>query len=447
MELSPATTLSWPRDADYTLDEAYAAVQSMMWSLFFGLLFAWALSAILTLQVYTYFTRFAEDRLVLKCFVGLLAAIETGALIFITIAGYKSIIVDWGHLGRWDGKTAGLILLNVMVSALVHALYAWRLWHLMSTTLRGLLVCLSIVICSVLGIIVCACVVALRLYTGDAAFESSSQLPLQHIWLAFTTIADVITCVAMYSRFADIRTTGSHSTIMQRIILALIPGGLLAAILTVILIIVEATVGNVSSTLSRNLTLDRELTLLLCVLHLIYSNSVVLCFNLRAKRSKYTVGLFGEHRKSPLQVKIVTQSTRYPPSMGNESDQLSGTGTDMVPTTPDSSLGHGKKSYLQRVDSENSPACPSSSPLAVPVRSGNGLPKVVSTGEMSLTERESGNRRESSRRTQQGASLGTQHSRGSATSLPQSFELDERCSSDLEAAKTRDGTLVPTLSF
>jgi hypothetical protein len=32
----------------------------------------------------------------------------------------------------------------------------------MSTTLRGLLVCLSIVICSVLGIIVCACVVALR---------------------------------------------------------------------------------------------------------------------------------------------------------------------------------------------------------------------------------------------------------------------------------------------
>ena len=29
---------------------------------------------------YTYFTRFAEDRLVLKCFVGLLAAIETGAL-------------------------------------------------------------------------------------------------------------------------------------------------------------------------------------------------------------------------------------------------------------------------------------------------------------------------------------------------------------------------------
>jgi hypothetical protein len=246
----------------------------------------------------------------------------------------------------------------------------------------------------------------------------------------------------------------------------------------------QATVGNVSSTLSRNLTLDRELTLLLCVLHLVrpfaharhcsltrtslrldrstatgeparslllrsahIPLSVVLCFNLRAKRSKYTVGLFGEHRKSPLQVKIVTQSTRYPPSMGNESDQLSGTGTDMVPTTPDSSLGHGKKSYLQRVDSENSPACPSSSPLAVPVRSGNGLPKVVSTGEMSLTERESGNRRESSRRTQQGASLGTQHSRGSATSLPQSFELDERCSSDLEAAKTRDGTLVPTLSF
>jgi hypothetical protein len=63
----------------------------------------------------------------------------------------------------------------------------------------------------------------------------------------------------MYSRFADIRTTGSHSTIMQRvsparaalscllimcyqIIFALIPGGLLAAILTVILIIVEVRV-------------------------------------------------------------------------------------------------------------------------------------------------------------------------------------------------------------
>lgn len=180
----------------------------------------------------------------------------------------------------------------------------------------------------------------------------------------------------------------------------------------------------------------------------------MLCFNLRAKRSKYTVGLFGEHRKSPLQVKIVTQSTRYGGELGNESsDQGSGTGTDMAPTTPDSSLGHGKKGYLQRVDSESSPACPSSSPMAVPVRGsggGNGLPKVVSTGEMSLTQRESGNVHEPTRRpqqAQQGVSLGKQHSRGSTASLPQSFELDERCSSDLEAAKTRDGALVPTLSF
>ncbi|UZJ56943.1 hypothetical protein CBS101457_006263 [Exobasidium rhododendri] len=260
-------------DGGYTLDEAYWDAQGSLWITLFGDLISWALFACLLIQVYFYFINFPNDRKVIRTTVLLLFLVELGATGFLTWSGYVSIVVQWGHISSFPPATWGSMLFDCTISSIVHALYSWRIYKLFSR--RYLAIALATLV-MLLSMAQFSCCFAAAMFN---ALQESQGPGKQYVarklfqsWLVLATSADVLITLSMAIKLYSART-GIRSTdrAITKLLYVTIPGGAITAVVTLMILFIQVKFEGTN-----------YYQLLIICLTKFYSNSVLLCLNLRA---------------------------------------------------------------------------------------------------------------------------------------------------------------------
>ncbi|KAF7344690.1 putative Transmembrane protein [Mycena venus] len=101
--------------------------------LFLGVMFNWFLFGIITLQTYTYFTAFPEDRRITKWLVGAVFFMEVVQSCLSLVDGFRWFGSQWGDMDELNnvGMTwFSTVIWSPFMAMFVQIFYAWRMWIL-----------------------------------------------------------------------------------------------------------------------------------------------------------------------------------------------------------------------------------------------------------------------------------------------------------------------------
>ncbi|EEB88665.1 hypothetical protein MPER_13371, partial [Moniliophthora perniciosa FA553] len=93
----------------------------------------WMLMGTLVVQVYSYYQRFAKDRIVIR---GLVFVLDIAQTVFATDNAWFFMVRHWGEVEKfriipWSSEM--IPFLGSVVAAIVQIFYAWRIWLLSKT--------------------------------------------------------------------------------------------------------------------------------------------------------------------------------------------------------------------------------------------------------------------------------------------------------------------------
>ncbi|KIM79360.1 hypothetical protein PILCRDRAFT_565401 [Piloderma croceum F 1598] len=177
-------------------------------SIYLGVVFAAIFFGITSVQSYNYYLRYPQDWRVYKISVGALWILDIVHLALSTHIGYHYLIIDFGNLLAfttvvWSQKAQ--ITVHVLIIMIVQSLYALRVWKLgagYNERLVPLVVTLSVLAVSVVGIIL-----------SVLAWRNKSFLTIYQIsWaidtsFAMSTASDIAIAVAMIYYLLKSRTS------------------------------------------------------------------------------------------------------------------------------------------------------------------------------------------------------------------------------------------------
>lgn len=204
-----------------------------------------------------------------------------------------TVVVQWGHMPYYDAGTWGSMLFgehtcicflaisvdkliqriaDCSIASIVHALYGWRIYRLIA---RRWIAIPCVVLIALLSMAQFSCCAAAALFNSLQYIQGPGKQyvarKLFHGWVACATCADLIITAIMTIKLHSVRT-GVKSTdrIINRIMYVTVPGGASTAIVTVAILIIQLTH-----------TGSNYYQFLIISLTKVYSNSVLLCLNLR----------------------------------------------------------------------------------------------------------------------------------------------------------------------
>ncbi|KAL0568096.1 hypothetical protein V5O48_013896 [Marasmius crinis-equi] len=283
--------------------------------IFIANLINWMLMGTLVMQVYTYYLRFAKDRLWIRLLVAILFTLDVAHTFLLTAHGWFFAVEIWGHPERLDelpwpvqvislaGGTSrypfSRIVVHIkmtedhqiLVSIMVQIFYAWRIWLLSKTKLLRVLAVLIVMLALMQGL--AAIVSGLVLLIGGPTQENLIRLhPGFSVWLAGSLTTDILITGCMthilYKARADTRYLNSE-TMLTRMINNTVQTGAITVICAAVDLALFTKYVNtnyhyvpcVQFLLSSSVDPDGKPEKRAYILGKLYSNSLMLNLNLR----------------------------------------------------------------------------------------------------------------------------------------------------------------------
>ncbi|KZT67042.1 hypothetical protein DAEQUDRAFT_729643 [Daedalea quercina L-15889] len=206
-----------------------------------GVFFNWGLLGVLTLQCYSYYDHFKTDPLSLKSLVlGVLVYewVQTG---LITAPAMQIYVYDYGNVlsvlafhNTWFSAT----IMCGFISAVVQVFFAWRIFKLSHSRLRGGTMAAFIVALALLQMIACFITGAKEKADGIASALHGELLTVAILWLAGTVAVDVLIAVCMtYLLLRNKTGIASTDALINRMIRLVVETGALTASLSILVLI------------------------------------------------------------------------------------------------------------------------------------------------------------------------------------------------------------------
>ncbi|KJA14220.1 hypothetical protein HYPSUDRAFT_49351 [Hypholoma sublateritium FD-334 SS-4] len=197
------------------------------------------LFGVVTVQTYTYFRRFPDDRLYFKALVGTLWTLELGHTIIIMYELYRTTIVLFGIPSDTLPQPAlgGLIIIGTFIASLTQMFFCHRIFTILPAPLRLIGPATALVAAVRCGLVV---------YTGTVAIRATSYVAFvlkMHSWvlvlLALAAVIDTVIAAAMvgFLLTARERSLSRTTRLVDRLIGFTLRTGLLTSIAAVAVII------------------------------------------------------------------------------------------------------------------------------------------------------------------------------------------------------------------
>ncbi|ESK92319.1 hypothetical protein Moror_4604 [Moniliophthora roreri MCA 2997] len=211
-----------------------ASIAYFIGPIFIGNILNWMLMGTLVVQAYSYYQRFAKDRIIIRALVAVLFVLDIIQTVILTDCAWFFMVREWGqakNLGTLPWSAVMIPCLSGVVAAMVQTFYAWRIWILSRTRVTKALAIIIILIA------IAQCLAGI--ITSGELFRNSDQENLGRLhpgfsfWSAGSSAADIlITGCMTYLLYTAKRQTswGASETMLTRLINNTIQTGLLTVV-------------------------------------------------------------------------------------------------------------------------------------------------------------------------------------------------------------------------
>lgn len=212
-----------------------------------GFMLNWGLLGVLLVQVYLYHVLFPRDKIHFKVLVYGVFSLDCVQTAILSQDVFYNFVYRWGEASAFYTIGTGwfsFIILGGIISAIVQATFAWRLWLLTrSRILVGAVVLLTIT--QVSG----AVVGGLRLRISSTAEDQIDSIVPLSIWLLGSAVVDVVIAISMTVLLSHSKANGQafkanlHANssfsepVVNRLILFVIETGSLTATIAIITLV------------------------------------------------------------------------------------------------------------------------------------------------------------------------------------------------------------------
>ncbi|KAF8967560.1 hypothetical protein BDZ97DRAFT_529018 [Flammula alnicola] len=252
-------------------------IQNTFGALEIGSTVAVFLFGIVTMQCHVYFSRFGDDRLILKALVASVWLLELGHTIAISYDIYRTTILLYGRpeeLLKFPGF-GGAMIMGTFITMLVQLFFTYRVWSLLLSPW-----CIIGLVCAVAAITRAG----LSLYAAIGVFQeptaiaySSEYRSILNAIFAMAAIIDIIIATAMVYFLIRKREQSLRRTtrLIDRLIVYSMATGLCTSIGSVLVLVVYRTMPLSFLSLATYASLAK-----------IYSNSLLSALNARISLRK-----------------------------------------------------------------------------------------------------------------------------------------------------------------
>ncbi|KAJ7139093.1 hypothetical protein C8R44DRAFT_763882 [Mycena epipterygia] len=261
-------------------DEVLAIdVGSIVGPIFIGNILNWMLMGTLLSQMYTYYQKFARDRISIMILVYTVFCLDIAQTIMLTDHGWWFIITIWGKPEDFDfvpWSAAMIVFMCGLIAGIVQLFYAWRIWVLARSKI--VVAIAIIIVLTALTQSFSAMVTSILLLREPNQRTVLRLHPGFTVWLAGSLITDVLitSCMTYTLYTAKTRTAWAASeTLLGRMVKITVQTGLATVVTACIDLF-----------LFIHFTANDFHLVPAYILGKLYSNSLLLSLNLRNSRSQ-----------------------------------------------------------------------------------------------------------------------------------------------------------------